>query len=133
MHLPFVILSYGNWDAKNKKIFSYEHAGIHTLPIFTDIQAATQFATIMMTILRTNFADQRDLCPSVCSEPIAALHLFEALTAYCPDLMQITINPQPPLNDNTDYNNISVVEYTRAIDEVLTELHELVAGTSNTP
>lgn len=132
MQIPFIILSYDNFS-KSKKLFSYELDGVHTLPIFTDASRATRFAESMTQTLRRQFRDKRTLHTQLCNSSKMALQMFETITAYCPDLMRVIIDPRPPVRDDealTDINNLSLVENFQDIDDVLEQLQDWVAAIS---
>lgn len=126
MQIPFIVLSYGVFQ-KSKKLFSYERDGIHVLPVFTDMARATKFAQEMSQILRYHFRDKRNLQTQICGDPKMALQMFETITAYCPDLMQVIIDPRPPVRDNEeqiDIKNLSLIEHLQDIDDVLEQLQD---------
>jgi hypothetical protein len=130
MQIPFLVLSYGDF-AKSKKLFSYERDGVHTLPIFTDASRAIKFAESMTQTLRRQFKDKRTLSTQLCNDPKRALQMFETITAYCPDLMRVIIDPHPPVRDDealTDLENLSWVENFQDIDDVLEQLQDWVSA-----
>jgi hypothetical protein len=132
MRIPFIILSYGVF-AKSKMIFSYERDGVHTLPIFTDAAIALKFSQAMTDVLKKKFNDPRALHTQLCSDPKMALEMFEVITVYCPDMMQIIVDPTPPRNsESTDPSDIQIAEYIKPIDEVLMELRNQIKSGSNT-
>lgn len=129
MQIPFLILSYGSFE-KSKKLFSYERDGIHTLPIFTDASRALKFAEKMTQTLRENFKDRRVLQTQLCNSPKMALQMFEVITAYCPDLLRVVIDPSVPARDEdglSDLKNLSWVENFQDIDDVMEQLQDWVS------
>lgn len=129
MQIPFLVLTYGDFR-KSLKLFSYERDGLHTLPVFTDASRAVKFARVMTDILAKEFADDRTLHTQLCNEPRRALQMFEAITAYCPDLMRVVIDPLPPVRDDeaaTDNAFVSWVENFQDIDDALEEIQDWVS------
>ncbi len=129
MQVPFIVLSYGTF-ASTKKLFSYERDGIHTLPIFTDASRALKFTESMTQTLQRQFKDKRTLSTQLCNNPKLALQMFETITAYCPDLMRVVIDPHPPVRDDealTDLDSLAWVENFQDIDDVLEQLQDWVS------
>lgn len=129
MQIPFIILSYNSFE-ENKKLFSYERDGIHTLPIFNDASRAMKFAESMTQTLREQFGDDRILQTQICSSPKMALRMFESISAYSPDLLKVVIDPNTPVRDSdglSDLDNMSWIEDFRDIDDIIEELQDWVS------
>lgn len=99
MVLPFVILSYGDFNL-HKKIFSCEIDGVHAIPIFTNIPYANLFMKEMNSHLKL-LGDNRILCANVCDDNRYAYDIFVTLAALS-DLKLVSIDPIPPgLNEDS--------------------------------
>lgn len=94
MKLPFIALSYGDFN-ENKKLFSYENEGVHTLPIFSDPSVAEMFIRGMSRALES-VGDTRALVPQVCSDPKHAHSMFVTICTIAPDMNTVAIDPAPP-------------------------------------
>lgn len=142
MQIPFIILSYDQF-ARTKKIFSYEKDGVHILPIFTDASRAMKFASTMTETLNREFGDKRTLQTQICSDPKMALSMFQTITAYCPDLLRLIIDPIMVMRDEegvADLESLAWVETFQDIDDAMEQIQDWVSseteamkGDSNTP
>ena len=129
MQIPFFMLSYDEFN-KSKKLFSYERDGIHTMPVFTDISRAMQFAESMTQILQQQFKDKRALKIQSCDNPKRALDMFETIAVYCPDLMRVIIDSYPPVRNSdglTDLKHLRWIEDFQDIDDVIQQLQDWVS------
>ncbi len=119
-----MLLTYGQ-PAKDQPIslFSIEKNGIHTMPLFTDLNCAMQYGKAMSKILQKQ-EDNRNLNIQVCTNPKLAVELFETITVYQPDLMKITVNPATKKIKSKIRRQISNVD----IDDFLNQLREIASN-----
>jgi hypothetical protein len=90
MKLPLILLSYGRFQ-DTRRIFSYERGGIHTLPVFTSVEASHVYQRGMNEALRESGKEALQHC--VCNDPFMAVEMFETLLVHQADLTRIAINP----------------------------------------
>lgn len=121
MKLPFIILSYGDFNT-NKKIFSYEVKGVHSLPIFSD-GAVAQLFVRKMNVELENFGDKRFLTINVCGDRNHAYNMFVTIASLS-DVVSVIIDPVPPgvLDLNLNDSLLETVQKIVPIDEIIESL-----------
>lgn len=114
-----MVISYGDF-IENKKLFSYEYNGVHTLPIFTDILKAHAFATAV------NETDiEPKLMVQLCNDAKNAYQMFGVISVYS-DIQQVVINSTAPVrNDNLlEPTKFDLVCEVKQLDEIMNALHD---------
>jgi hypothetical protein len=90
MKLPLILLSYGRFQ-DTRRIFSYERGGVHTLPIFTSVDASHAYQHGMNEVLRESGQEALQHC--VCNDLKMAVEMFETLQIHQADLARVALNP----------------------------------------
>jgi len=107
MKLPIMLLTYGNLS--NKKVFSYELNGVHTLPVFHSLEPAYMFADDMQQILE-EYGDNRTLQVQICDSIKNARSILITLSTIAPDLLKVAFNPPKTGRDAIDGSCIKDME-----------------------
>lgn len=123
MKLPFIILSYGDFE-ENKKLFSYENEGVHILPIFSSPDIAQIFIRGMTRTLK-ELGDNRVLVPQVCSELRYAHSMLVTIATIASDLTTIIFDPAPPGSIDIHLSGGNkLIQMKRGIDEIIEEIQD---------
>ena len=112
MQIPFpiILLSYGDFISE-KKLFSCDMDDIYTLPIFTDLEIAERYRLCMMSFMKDEFDDNRELRLQYSVNPKIALEMFEVLIMQG-GIQNIVINPSPIYGESTTLSmTISAYEF----------------------
>lgn len=118
MKVPFIILSYGNFNT-NRKIFSCEMSGVHSLPIFSDAAIAQLFVQKMNDDLR-ELGCKDMLVVNICDNKQYAYDMLVTISSFS-DVTAIVVNPMPPNVINISTEEIET--QTIQIDEAISKLH----------
>lgn len=115
MAQSWILISYGDF-AKTKKLFSYDRFGVHTLPLFEDIHAATDFLKSLSKVYDKKKAFQ--LC--CCESKKGLIDILELITIASFDLENIIIDPV--FNQPKNLERFSICEKVTKIAEYLDKL-----------
>lgn len=117
LRLPFAVIAYDDFEI-SKKLFSISRFETHTLPVFTDLHRADEYARRIRDILNAQ-GDQRTPRVLCCSDEQKATELFRTLPVLAPGLAQIIIDPNLP---GAPIEQIRILEQVITLDAFLEQL-----------
>lgn len=116
MKLPFMVLSYGNFE-DHHKLLSCDFRGDHCLPVFTNPEFVKEYSDGMHQIMMES-GDFRKLVPQVCEDSDSAYNLLLTVSTTSDDLAYVLIDPPSPI----DKLGLAV---KKDIDEVIHEFLDM--------